>query len=299
MGFLRVLEGVRAPFLDTLFGLITMLGEETIAIILLCAIYWCINKRMAYGIGVAYFLSGLTAQGMKICFRIDRPWVIDPSFNPVQSAMKTATGYSFPSGHTQSAAALYGSIGVYIKQKWAKIICFLIVFLVAFSRMYLGVHTLLDVSVSIVITFIFIFITYKLLIVDENPTGKKRELFLPILLILFSAAIIIIAALLFSNATIEEAYVTDCLKAAGAGLGFAVGMYVERVYIRFSVKTKGIVWQFIKLVIGIVGVLAFKEGLKLIVGTGLVVDTVRYALLIIWVTILFPLLIKRFVPKNV
>ena len=112
MAILRFLEGVRSPFLDTIFGLLTRLGEETIAIVAICAIYWCINKRVAYRIGIAYFLSGLTVQGMKICFRIDRPWIIDPAMKPAPSAISQATGYSFPSGHTQSAATLFGSLGV-------------------------------------------------------------------------------------------------------------------------------------------------------------------------------------------
>jgi hypothetical protein len=50
----------------------------------------------------------------------------------------------------------------------------------------------------------------------------------------------------------------------------------------------------IKLVIGIAGVLAFQEGLKLIIGTGLIVDMFRYFLMLMWVTVLFPLIIKRF-----
>ena len=96
MELLRFFEGIRTPFLDTVIGFITQLGDETVGILLLCLIFWCINKRAAYGIGIAYFLSGLTVQGMKICFRIDRPWIIDPTFKPVESALEHATGYSFP-----------------------------------------------------------------------------------------------------------------------------------------------------------------------------------------------------------
>jgi len=233
---------------------------------------------------------------MKICFRIERPWVIDPTFEPVPGAIEYATGYSFPSGHTQNATALYGSLGACVKQKPLKAVLFFIPVLVAFSRMYLGVHTIQDVVVSLVITFLLIWISIKVFSSDIIDT--KRELVISSFIILYSIVVIITAVTLYSNGTIEVRYIADCLKAAGAGIGFAVGMFIERVYIDFSVKTKSVVLQAVKVVIGIVGVLVFQEGLKLIIGTGLVVDMIRYFLMISWVTILFPLIIKRFFAVN-
>ena len=297
MELLHALEGIRSPILDTVFSLITMLGQETIAIVLLCLIYWCLDKRIAYVVGVAYFFSGLAVQGMKIGFRIDRPWAIDKTLSPVESAVKGATGYSFPSGHTQSATALFGTLAVKIKQTAVRVLCVVIVLLVAFSRMYLGVHTLLDVVVSLIITTLIVLIVAKLLSKDE--VNKKRELILTLILVLFAIAVIVIAAVMFSNGTIDEGYLTDCLKAAGAGIGFAVGMYIERLYINFSVRTKNILWQIIKLVAGIAGVLVIKEGLKEVWGTGLLLDTARYFLICMWVTVFFPLIIKRFWPKAI
>ena len=292
MELLRFLEGIRAPFPDTVFSLITHLGEETISMIVICAFFWCINKRTAYIIGIAYFLSGLTVQGMKICFRIERPWVIDPEFRPVPSAIGNATGYSFPSGHTQSATTLFGSLGAQTKQKPLKAACLLAAILVGFSRMYLGVHTLLDVVTAFLISLLFIFLTVKTLADDSE--NRKRELVLSLFMVLYACAVIVIAMSLFCSGKIEQVYLSDCLKAAGAGVGFAVGMYVERIYIKFSVGAKNVLWQVFKFILGIVGVLLIKEGMKLLLGDSLAVDTVRYFLITIWVTTLFPLIIRRF-----
>ena len=292
MELLKFLEGIRSPFLDTVIGLVTRLGEETVAIAVLCAIFWCISKKTAYGISITYLLSGLTVQGMKIIFRIDRPWIAHPELNPVHSALEHATGYSFPSGHTQSATSLLGSLGAAIKQVPLKIVFFFLVILVAFSRMYLGVHTLLDVTVSLLITSLIIFFTIKLF--SGNKISKQRELTISLIMILYAIIVIVIAAVLHSRGRIEQNYLSDCLKAAGAGIGFAVGMFFERVYIQFSVKSKNILWQIIKYALGIAGVLAIKEGLKLIIGTGLVVDTLRYFLMLLWVAALYPLIIKKF-----
>jgi len=60
-----MIEEIRTPFLDSLIGLLTRLGEETIGIVLLCLIFWCISKKIGYIMGVVFFLSGLTVQGMK------------------------------------------------------------------------------------------------------------------------------------------------------------------------------------------------------------------------------------------
>ena len=292
MELLRIIENIRTPFLDTVIGLITRLGEETVGIVLLCLIFWCISKKIAYVIGVSFVLSGLTVQGMKICFRTPRPWVIDPTFKPVPGAESYATGYSFPSGHTQSAAAFYGALGSQVKPIAFKVILFAIPVLVAFSRLYLGVHTLQDVLVSLVITFLLIWLTCRIITTDVEC--KKKELAISLFMILYAAAVIITAVIMYTNGTIEDKYIADCLKAAGAGIGFATGMFIERVYIKFSVKSKNILIHVIKFVIGIAGVLALQEGLKHIIGTGFIVDMFRYFLVILWITALYPLLVKRF-----
>jgi len=292
MELLRRIEGIRTPFLDTVVELVTRLGEETIGIVLLCLLLWCISKKTAYIIGVVFFISSLTVQGMKICFRIDRPWVIDPTFEPVAGSKEYATGYSFPSGHTQTATALYGALGAQVKQKYLKAVLFTIPILVAFSRMYLGVHTLLDVVVSLAITFLLIFLTVK--IFTDETVSTKREILIPAAIVLYAVALMITAMVMYNNGTIEERYIADCMKAAGAGLGFAVGMFVERTYIEFSVKTKNILIQAIKFIIGIAGVLALQEGLKPILGATFIADLARYFIMLIWITLLYPIIIKRF-----
>jgi len=294
MELVRFFENVRTPFWDIIVGLITRLGEETIGVVIICVLFWCISKRMAYVIGIAFFLSGITVQGMKICFRIDRPWIIDPTLNPTPGALDYATGYSFPSGHTQSAASLYGALGAQLKQKTVMTVLFIIPVLVAFSRIYLGVHTLLDVVTSLVISAIFIWLTLRVIFNESDEINKKRELIIALLIIIYAIAAVIIAAILYTNGTIDQHNILDCVKAAGAAIGFAVGMYIERVYIKFSVKSKNLLIHILKVSLGIIGLLAIKEGLKPIIGTGFAPDTIRYFFMIFWVIALYPMIIKKF-----
>jgi Membrane-associated phospholipid phosphatase len=296
MSFLYALLEIRTPLLDTVFGLITRLGEETITIIVMCAVFWCIDKRLAYSVGVTYFISGLTVQGLKISCRIDRPWVRDPAFQPVEGSKTAATGYSFPSGHTQSAFSLFGSIGFYIKKRWLSIVCLAVAVLVGFSRMYLGVHTPADVLVGMAISVVMAWVAVKY-IVKENTT-VKRELAILSVLLVFCAALLIIAFVLYGSGVIDEHYVLDSCKSVGAGLGFAVAMFIERCYIKFETKCRSIWMQIIKFVLGFAGVLIIKEGLKLVVGTGLFIDTVRYFLMIVWAMAVYPLVIKKLFAKK-
>jgi len=122
---------------------------------------------------------------------------------------------------------------------------------------------------------------------------KKRTLATSLIIVLYAVAVVVIAVVLYANGAIEEKYIADCLKAAGAGIGFAVGMYIENTFINFTVKTKHTILQALKFVIGIAGVLALQEGLKPLIGTGLIVDMIRYFLVLSWITAIYPLIITK------
>jgi len=297
MTFLKLLEGIRSPFFDSLFLLITSIGEETVAILLLSVIFWCIDKKLAYAIGLAYFMSGLLVQGMKIGFRIERPWVADPSFTPVAAAVEHATGYSFPSGHTQSATVIFGTLGMSLKKVWQKLICLLVIVLVGFSRMYLGVHTLADICVSMAIGLIVAYLVLRLF-AKEAGNEDRRQIVAATVPAVLAVAAVIFSFSLYSAGTIEQGYVSDIMKAAGAGIGFAAGMFVESRYIRFSTECGKILMQVLKYAVGIAGVLAIKEGLKLVIGTGLVTDMLRYFLIGFWMTALFAMIVKKFMNNK-
>ena len=94
MNILYWFESIRTPILDSFFSAVTFLGHELIPIALICILYWCADKRLAYKIGFSFFLSGLLTQCLKITFRVERPWIKDPDFKPVGNAVDEATSYS-------------------------------------------------------------------------------------------------------------------------------------------------------------------------------------------------------------
>lgn len=102
MDFLRFLEGIRTPLVTAFMSLITYCGSEVFFIAVAVTVFWCLSKRDGYYILIVGFLGSTLNQFLKLWFRIPRPWVLDPDFTVVESARPAATGYSFPSGHTQN-----------------------------------------------------------------------------------------------------------------------------------------------------------------------------------------------------
>jgi hypothetical protein len=230
-------------------------------------------------------------QGLKIVFRVPRPWVYDPTFEPVGGSLDAATGYAWPSGHTQNAAAWLGALGALIRKWWARVLFFGLALLVAFSRMYLGVHYMWDVVASLVITFVILWLAVKF--IPAEATCIKREIAIAGVIAGVAVVVIIVAAVLYHGDVTEARQLRDATRAAGASLGFAIGMFVERNYIKFSTRVKHWWMQPLKLALGVGVTLGIQEGAR-VLGSTLVPDAFRYFLMVIWIMLCFPLIIKRF-----
>ncbi len=300
LDFLKLLENIRSPLLDTLIGLITRLGEELIVLGVICLLYWCTNKDSAYKLGMIFFTSGIAVQALKVSFRVERPWVLRPSLKPVESAVPAATGYSFPSGHTQSAASLYGFIASDCSKRTrsGKIIfsvMLLLVALVGFSRMYLGVHTYFDVIAALCVTILSVFFISELWNVISKP---ENTVITSLILGGISVALCIYSYILYSLEIVPSEQISDCFKSGGAGLGFAIGFYIERKYINFSVKAKNIWVQLAKLAIGVGGALLLKSLPKLIAEGNLAVDFSRYLITVLWVMVIYPVIFSKLIKSS-
>lgn len=295
MEFLRFLAGYRTPAGDLFFQGITYMAQELFVVAVICWLFWCSDKKKAYTLGFAFFTSGLLVQGLKITFRIPRPWVLDPDFAPVSSAVPDATGYSFPSGHTQSITALFGSLALWAKKVFLQIFCFVLIFAVMFSRMYLGCHTPKDVFVSFAVTILCVlpvnhFLYKRDLLAGHEGAAAGIMSLLCILLCIY-------AVVLYQRETITMAYASDCVKASGAGIAFSAGFYAERCAIRFSppATAKG---KAFRMIAGLLAALLILEGLKPLIGTSLTASFIRYFLTVAWIMIVYPLLFTRIVKTS-
>lgn len=291
MEFLWFLEGLRTPLFDKVMQAVTYFGQELIVIAVICALYWCADKQFAYLIGFSYFSAGLCVQALKITFRIPRPWILDPAFKPVESAVAGATGYSFPSGHTQSAVSLFFPMALRLSRIWQKCLCVLCFLLIGFSRMYLGCHTPQDVLVSMAVSILLSCLVWRL---QKYLIGQTTHLrLIAVILALCSLVAALYSFLLFRNGTIEAEYAADCFKAAGAGLGFAAGWYMERKYLDFRTDGFRLPGQFIKLFLGLAIALLIKECASLLLGSSVLAKMAEYFILVLWVLVIYPFLFSK------
>ena len=299
MELLYALENIRTPFLDTVMGLVTNLGGEAVFIAAAIIVFWCLSKSCGYYMMTVGFAGTIINQFLKLWFRIPRPWVKDPGFTIVESARAEATGYSFPSGHTQNAFAVFGAPARYFKSTALRIVLVLLIALTAFSRMYVGVHTPLDVGVSLIVGTVLVFVIYPFFR-DMDRSPKKVYIIFGIFIVM-AAAFVVFVELYDFPADIDTDNYASGLKNAYMILFCAVGLlltfYVDTKYVRFP--TQAVWWaQIIKVVAGLGILLALKAVLKApllaLFGGHSVAHGVRYFIVIIFAGILWPMTFKYF-----
>ena len=258
MPILYFFESIRTPFLDTVMSLLTHLGEETFFLAIAVTVFWCIDKKEGYYLLSVGFIGTVLNQFLKITCRISRPWVKDPNFTIVESARAEATGYSFPSGHTQSATGVFASISYWHKKNIVRIICYSLLIIVAITRLYLGVHTPLDVGVSLVIGLVLPLILYRVFKKGNEKTFWKMW----IVMAAVSLSFVLYVKFFPFPSDIEVHNLDSAIKNSytifGASLGVIAIYYLDNKYVHF--ETKAPLWaQVVKTLGGLVILLLVKS----------------------------------------
>ncbi len=299
MELLYLLESIRNPVADFIVSILTYLGDEPIFLVLGLFIYWCVDKYEGYYLMAVGFLGTAINQLMKISFRVPRPWVLDKNFTIVESAREAASGYSFPSGHTQFAVGSFSGLAIWNKKTALRIVCIAICVLVPFSRMYLGVHTPLDVGVGAVCALVLSFGLYPIF-----KRARENAMIVPVFmagLALFLAfGLVYVYAWNFPSDT-DTVNLMEARKNIWTLLGSIIGMFaaymLDAKYVRFETKAHPL-GQALKTVLGIALALALKEGLKpilkLVFGEALFAHSIRYAIMVFVACGLWPMTFKFF-----
>lgn len=302
------------PFWKNFFDLWTMFGEEAILIALMGFVYWCYHKKMGEYLGLTVFLSQILNSVVKLGFQRPRPFVADATVANLRG--ETATGFSFPSGHTQGAATVFAATSLRVKKRWLTIVSSVIIGMVALSRMYLGAHYLTDVLVAAVLG---IGIAWGM----DRLTRGTKDLRKRYDIILIGSLVLMVIMLVVGRLTIGAmGDLTDAgnfydkleglVKMTAAFLGFVLGIRFEERRVNFV--NHRVWWKnIVRLVLGLVLLLGIKEGLKVVfqwivptgegdLGTGdylqaflgLGFDFVRYTAMVFAGIGLYPLVFKKF-----
>ncbi|MCI6955968.1 MAG: phosphatase PAP2 family protein [Clostridiales bacterium] len=235
MNILYFLESIRMPGLNEFMLAITRLGEETAFLVAALIVFWCVDKRKGYYVMAVGFAGTMANQFLKLVCRVPRPWVLDPNFTILEQAREAADGYSFPSGHSQSAVGTFGAIAAASKNKWVKGVCIALCVLVPLSRMYLGVHTPADVLVGAGMALVLVWLLRRWML-----EGDRGMLVLIPLLTAMAVGLLLYTTCWPFPADVDQENLASGVKNAytllGCMLGIAVVYPVEKKYVNFSAK---------------------------------------------------------------
>ena len=154
---LFIQNNLRSPALTQFFKAVSNYGVIIIAVYFVIMLLW--EKRKIFPIASACVVSGLLGNFIKDYLkhyvRRPRPFLEIPSLEPL---IKPPKGFSFPSGHTTLAFAV-AFIAYRILPKRYSIPALCMAVLIAFARLYLGVHYPTDVLGGLCVGYIAALIT--------------------------------------------------------------------------------------------------------------------------------------------
>lgn len=276
---------IARPWLDQVANIVTMAGEEQFAIIFLSWIYWNISKKHGVLLCYAYLFSVFINNIVKIIVHTPRP------FNVLKGVegkrLETATGFSFPSGHTQSATSFFASLYFSFRKKRILALAILIPVAVGISRLYLGVHWPVDVIGGWIIGVSVSLLVYYFL----NKFYEKRNTFRFVLLLSINFVLLTLLGLIFINSFFlgGNLYLSDTYKICGIFSGTMIGFLLEENLVAFSESGK-IVFKIIRYIAGIVSTFLIIAGLKKLFPEQNFFHFVRYFLTGFWISFLYPYL---------
>ncbi|MEG1707006.1 MAG: phosphatase PAP2 family protein, partial [Clostridia bacterium] len=231
-------------FLTKVMNVISMFGEEYILVAILGLLFWGLDKHIGENVGFTILTANIFNPLIKNIFCRTRPF--DVVGSGVEN-LRDVDGYSFPSGHSTAAGALYPSLAINYKEKkwkWLVAIAIAVPLLVAFSRMYLGAHFLSDVVVGLALGVGTIF----LLQLMHKLISNKYVVYLIVLIV--------------SSVGMFYCTTTDYYTSYGMILGFVCAIAFEQKVCKFE-NTK-VWWRVIlRVIIGAAIFLGLNELIKL------------------------------------
>ena len=273
------LQRVIPGWLMTGISQFSLFGEEVALILIMGLIYWCLDKRVGKYIGEIVIIGALWNPMIKNIFCRRRPYMDNENIDLLRMIAKdadkydvAAQGFSFPSGHSTNAAALYGGLARLKNDKtwiWAGIL----MILVGFSRVAVGAHFPTDVlagwGMGLFVVFFIPWLKRKL---------QNENLFYGILVMTALPGVFYCRS-------------EDYFTALGLLIGFVLAMKFEEKYVNFE-GTRKPLEIVLRLAGGGVVYFVLNLALKRDLPAGDIARVIRYAVVTFVMMGVYPMAFK-------
>jgi membrane-associated phospholipid phosphatase len=292
----------------------TFLGSENFFLLVLPALYWCIDMNLGIRIGFILLVNASLNETLKLAFHGPRPYW----YSTKVKAFIAESSFGVPSGHSQNSVGVWGMLASHIERNWAWVAAVLVMFLIGLSRLYLAVHfpqdVLLGWGIGALVLWLFIHYWERVEGWLEKLQLNEQIMFafgISIGLIALSGIMLILwinwilpvvwiqnATAAFPNEPFNSETLSPTISSAATLFGLAAGLAWLKS--RGGYDVYGSVWlRSVRYVLGIAGMLAIYLGLKTIFPDGetfvaYIFQYIRYALIGVWVSALAPMLFIRF-----
>jgi len=301
---------------QTIFQAITYLGEPVVFIIIAAILYLGYNKRYAKNLAVCLLFSTYLNGLLKEIFEDPRPLEGNSDLN--EDFQLKEVSYGFPSGHSQSAVSFWGYISYEFDEPKYKVknynipiipaILSIVIFLVAISRIIIGVHDLQDIigGLLIGIGLLLLFIYAEPFITEHF----NKLTFIPklILVAVISLAAFLIGTFLFTKA----GYISDVHadvpiypdggafgQVGGVLFGFGIGYILEHEYVKYDPSALPNKKKIINVIIGlIIVILVFVPFEYLLEINSVFYRFARYAIMAFVLAFVVPLICTKLNEKK-
>ncbi|GAB4449947.1 MAG: hypothetical protein OHK0041_11530 [Anaerolineales bacterium] len=299
--FIQALQTL-SPALDGIMNGFTFLGRIEFYLIFIPFLYWAVDRRIGVRALLLLIFTDFISSSFKLLFHQPRPYWLGGV-----KELSAETSYGIPSSHASDSLAVGGYLITQVKQNWARWLIGIVVFFIAFSRMYLGVHFPQDVLFGWLIGFFMLWAVARWETplrnwLNDKPLGVQIGLGFIVSILLALTGFVIRALIAgapdpaeWSRFSTEARSINGFITLAGAAFGAWAGCALMRQYARFSAQG-GWGKRIARYVLGIAGLLLLYFGLDIAFAAlapdasvlGYVLRYIRYGLATLWATFLAP-----------